>query len=541
MIEKIRYCFTLFLCAALTAGLLTGCGRGDAAAEAPAEEEACEAPASDDGYEAGGTDGEVLDTAEEPFDPEYNTEEYSAVTDNRFLSVSNHPLSTFAADVDTASYANMRRYVNSGELPPPDAIRVEELINYFHYDYPLPDEEHPFSCSTEVVPCPWNEDTLLLRIGIAAEPVPSEDLPPQNLVFLIDVSGSMDGKDRLDLVKRAFLLLCEQLREEDTVSIVTYASSDQILLDGAGSGERDLIMEAIESLFARGSTNGSAGITTAYELAEKHMIPGGNNRIILATDGDLNVGVTSEGALTRLAEEKRDTGIFLSVLGFGSGNLKDNKLEALADNGNGNYTYIDSITQARKALMEEMGATLHTVVKDVKLQVEFNPNTLKGYRLIGYENRLMAAEDFADDTKDGGELGAGHQVTALYELVPLDSPMEIDAADLRYQDAPDVSGSEEFCTVAIRYKEPESTESTQFDIPVASQVSGETSPSTVLACAVAQTGMLLRDSPYSGTADYEEILSQLETLEEPLKTPYTEELEELIRRMKRLERMGSDL
>lgn len=539
MKRKISWIQNLLLSAVLTASLLTGCGFADtsASAEAPASESGSCEYAADDAADGNGCISEIPYESEGR--PDYNTEEYSAITENRFLSVENHPLSTFAADVDTASYANMRRYINSGELPPPDSIRIEELVNYFHYDYPLPEEGMPFSCSTEIVPCPWNEDTLLMRTGIATEPVHTEELPAQNLVFLIDVSGSMEGRDRLDLVKRAFLLLCEQLREGDTISIVTYASNDQVLIEGAGSNIRDILMEAIENLSAEGSTNGSAGILTAYEIAEKYRIEDGNNRIILATDGDLNLGTTSEGDLKRLVESRRDSGIFLSVMGFGSGNLKDNKLETLADNGNGNYTCIDSIAQARKTLVEEMGATLQTVAKDVKLQVEFNPAVLKGYRLIGYENRLMEAEDFADDTRDGGELGAGHQVTALYELVPFDSPMEIESADLRYQESPSVTGSDELCTIAIRYKEPDSDTSVQLDYPVKYEISNEISPSTSLASAVAQTGMLLGDSEYSKNADYDTILEELEHLDPSLQTPYTEELSELIRRVKRLDKMGS--
>ena len=442
MKKKIQCTCRRFLSAALGAALLCGCG---AASDTSAPADAgCEAPA-DDG-------GSYAPALEEAYHPEYNTEEYSAITDNRFLSVRDHPLSTFAADVDTASYANMRRYVNSGELPPADAIRVEELINYFHYDYPLLEENEPFSCTTEVVQCPWNEDTLLMRIGIATEPIHTEELPPQNLVFLIDVSGSMEGPDRLDLVKRAFLLLCEQLRSEDTISIITYASSDQVLLQGAGSESRDMIMYAIESLSAGGSTNGSAGIETAYRIAEKYKTEDSNNRIILATDGDLNLGITSESDLKRLVE----------------------------------------------------------------------------------------SEDFADDTKDGGELGAGHQVTVLYELVPLDSPMEIESTELRYQEQPESSGSEEFCTVSIRCKEPDSNTSTQYDYPVGAAVSDEMSPSTALASAVAQAGMLLRDSPYSGNADYASVLDQLEQLEESIRSPYTDEFVELVMRMKRLDRMGDD-
>lgn len=425
------------------AALLCGCGAAsDTPTSAPADA-GCEAPADDESH---------APALEEAYDPEYSTEEYFAITDNRFLSVRDHPLSTFAVDVDTASYANMRRYVNSGELPPADAIRVEELINYFHYDYPLLEENEPFSCTTEVVQCPWNEDTLLMRIGIATKPIHTEELPPQNLVFLIDVSGSMEGPDRLDLVKRAFLLLCEQLRSEDTISIITYASSDQVLLQGAGSESRDMIMYAIESLSAGGSTNSPARIETAYRIAEKYKTEDSNNRIILATDGDLNLGITSESDLKRLVE----------------------------------------------------------------------------------------SEDFADDTKDGGELGAGHQVTVLYELVPLDSPMEIESTELRYQEQPESSGSEEFCTVSIRCKEPDSNTSTQYDYPVGAAVSDEMSPSTALASAVAQAGMLLRDSPYSGNADYASVLDQLEQLEESIRSPYTDEFVELVMRMKRLDQMGDD-
>ena len=354
---------------------------------------------------------------------EHNTEEYNHIEENGFRAVSVSPLSTFAADVDTASYANLRRMILEGQEVWPDAVRIEEMINYFHYDYPEPEENAPFSVSTELTPCPWNPNTVLFRVGLQAPQPDWEAMPASNLVFLIDVSGSMNSPNKLPLVKQAFLLLTENLRPEDTISIVTYASQEAVVLDGVSGDEPEKIQAAIENLNAGGSTAGAAGIKTAYELAEKYFIKGGNNRVILATDGDLNVGVSSEGELTRLIEKEKKSGVFLSVMGFGDGNLKDNKLEALADNGDGNYAYIDSVLEAKKVLVEEMGGTLFTVAKDVKLQVEFNPEHIKGYRLVGYENRLMASEDFADDTKDGGEIGAGHRVTVLYELVPVDSEM----------------------------------------------------------------------------------------------------------------------
>lgn len=443
---------------------------------------------------------------------DYNTEEYSSITENRFVSVQNSPLSTFAADVDTASYANFRRYVTSGERVPADAIRIEEMVNYFNYEYPAPKSGEPFSCTTEVVQCPWNQDTLLLSIGLATAPINTEELPHQNLVFLIDTSGSMS--EELELVKRSFLLLCDQLKSTDTISIVTYASGDEVVIDGASGDERDIIMRAIEELKSEGATNGSDGIITAYEIAEKHFIEDGNNRIILATDGDLNIGVTSEGDLERLISQKKQSGVFLSVMGFGVGNYKDNKLETLADKGNGNYSYIDSILEARKALMDDMGGTLVTVAKDVKLQVEFNPNTVKGYRLIGYENRLLAAEDFEDDTVDGGEIGAGHRVTALYEIVPVDSTMEIEGIDLKYQnkDTTIISGSTDFCTVNVRCKKPNGIKSNLWEYEVPGEVSTEMSANLTLASAVAQVGMLLRESEFSGTASYESVLEQLSTL-----------------------------
>lgn len=459
----------------------------------------------------------------------WNTEEYSHIQENRFLSVATSPLSTFAADVDTASYTNLRRMLNQGLQVPADAVRIEEMLNYFHYDYPAPEGEAPFSVSGELFPCPWNPDTHLLRLGLQALEPDWDAMPLSNLVFLIDVSGSMDMPDKLPLVKQAFIMLTENLRPGDVISIVTYASSDRVVLDGATGDEGVQIRAAIEDLTAGGSTAGSKGITTAYELARKHFIPGGSNRVILATDGDLNVGITSEGELTRLIEEEKKDGIFLSVMGFGSGNIKDNKMEALADHGNGNYSYIDSVVEARRVLVEEMGGTLFTVAKDVKLQVEFNPEQVKGYRLIGYENRLMDAEDFDDDSKDGGEIGAGHRVTVLYELALAGSAMEIPDAGLKYQESSS-TGSSDYFTLSVRYKAPDGEESTLLEYPMDSGILTDTpSEDSVFAAAVAQFGMLLRDSQYKGSSSYEGIAEQLSALSSVAEDPYKSELLELVR------------
>lgn len=443
---------------------------------------------------------------------EYNTEEYSDITENRFLSTTVSPLSTFAADVDTASYSNFRRYLNSNELPPQDSVRIEEMLNYFHYNYPEPSGTDPFSVSTEIYPCPWNEDTMLVQIGMQAKKVDTSKLPRQNLVFLIDVSGSMNDPYKLDLVKRAFLLLCEELRSNDTISIVTYASNDAVVLEGASGDEKDIIMNAIENLTAGGSTAGSAGIKTAYKIAEKYYQQDGNNRVILATDGDLNVGVTSKGDLERLISNKKKSGVYLSVMGFGTGNYKDNKLETLADKGNGNYSYIDTIYEARKVLVEELGSTLLTVAKDVKFQVEFNPSKVKGYRLVGYENRLMNAEDFADDTKDGGEIGSGHRVTVLYEIALSDSKMEFDRVDLKYQQN-ETNTSNELFTVSVRYKEPTADKSTLLTYPIdETSIIQTMSDNMKLASSIAEVGMLVRNSEFVGTANYKEVLSCLDSI-----------------------------
>ena len=460
---------------------------------------------------------------------EHNTEEYNYLEENGFRSVFTSPLSTFAADVDTASYANLRRMLLSGENVIPDAVRIEEMINYFHYDYPQPSGDAPFSVSMELTPCPWNEETTLLRIGMQAPQPDWAAMPPSNLVFLIDVSGSMDQPNKLPLVKQAFLLLTENLRPEDTISIVTYASRDEVVLSGATGDEAETIQTAIENLQAGGSTAGARGIQTAYALAEEYFIPGGNNRVILATDGDLNVGVSSEGELTRLIEEKKAGGVFLSVMGFGDGNLKDNKLEALADHGNGNYSYIDSVLEAKKVLVEEMGGTLFTVAKDVKLQVEFNPQHVKSYRLIGYENRTMAAEDFDNDAKDGGEIGAGHRVTVLYEL----SSAEVSGTALKYQQNT-TAPSDEWLTVSIRYKTPEGSESKLLQYTADTSCWQDVpSADTAFAACVAQFGMLLRGSEYSGSASYESVLDQLSAIPGVDEDAYKDELIYLVRQASR--------
>ena len=466
--------------------------------------------------------------------PEFNTDEYSHFDSNRFLSTLTSPLSTFAADVDTSSYAQLRRRILNGERIPADSVRIEEMLNYFHYDYKQPEGSDPFGVTIEYADCPWNSQTKLLQIGLQAKTAEMDNLPGHNLVFLIDTSGSMYGADRLDLVKRAFLMLLEELRPEDTVSIVAYASQDRVVLEGvqvAGKGKTE-IMEAVSELEAGGATNGSAGITRAYEIAEKYFVEGGVNRILLATDGDLNVGVTSEGDLVKMVEEKRKSGISLTCLGVGMGNYKDNKMEALADYGNGNCWYVDTIHEARKALVTEGGGTFITVAKDVKIQVDFNPAYVKGYRLIGYEDRLLAAEDFADDTKDGGEIGSGHRMTALYEIVPMDSEFDFGAAETRYQTgAGDPTG--ELLTVAIRAKEPEGTESKLYEYKVDKTPAETLSDNMKFAAAVTEIGMILWDSEWKGTATYDSALELLRDCESVKGDSYKEEFLYLVNLLER--------
>lgn len=445
-------------------------------------------------------------------DIQQNDEEYNYIKENGYTAVSSAPLSTFSADVDTASYTNVRRMIDDGMDVPPDAVRIEEFINYFDYDYTDPADGEPFAVHTELSDCPWNDETELLMVGINTKGFDAvlDERPAMNLVFLIDVSGSMYDDNKLPLVQKSFSMLTDNLTAADRVSIVTYAGSDEVVLEGADGNDRKKILRAINDLEAGGSTAGAAGINTAYDIAQKYFIDGGNNRVILATDGDLNVGLSSESELTRLIEEKRESGVFLSVLGFGTGNYKDNRLEALADYGNGNYSYIDSEKEAKKVLVDEMSGTLFTVAKDVKFQLEFNPANVKGYRLIGYENRVMAAEDFNDDTKDAGEIGAGHSVTVLYEIVPADSKMELGESELKYaSDSEGVMG-DELLTVNIRYKEPEDSESKLLTYPVnKSLYSDKMSADMNFASCVAEFGMLLRNSRYIGDVTYKDVSAQL--------------------------------
>jgi Ca-activated chloride channel family protein len=444
------------------------------------------------------------------FPPDYNTEEYSRIYENRFLEVTQNPLSTFSIDVDPASYANVRRFLNYGQLPPKDAVRVEELINYFDYDYPLPDDGRPFSIIADAAPCPWNSGHRLVRIGIKGKEISRDKLPPSNLVFLIDVSGSMQSPDKLPLLKSAFKMLVNQLRPSDRIAIAVYASSEGLVLPSTSGRDKKAIIDILDKLEAGGCTAGAAGIQLAYKVAGENFIKGGNNRVILATDGDFNVGVSSTSELIRMIEQKREAGIFLSVLGFGSGNLKDSRMEQLADKGNGNYAYIDNITEAKKVLVNQMVGTLFTIAKDVKIQVEFNPAKVKAYKLIGYENRMLNKEDFNDDKKDAGELGVGHTVTALYELVPAGSKEKLsDVDDLKYQKVqarPNVRHSGELMTVKLRYKDPDGQTSKLISRPVRDSKEGLIPEDLRFASAVAEFGLLLRDSEHKGSSSYRQVL-----------------------------------
>jgi len=413
-------------------------------------------------------------------------------------------------DVDAASYANVRRFIKEGRMPPPDAVRIEELINYFQYRYPDPEGEHPFSITTEVAGCPWNPEHRLVHVGLQGERVSTEDMPPANLVFLLDVSGSMNQPNKLPLLKKAFRMLVANLREEDRIAIVVYAGSAGMVLNSTPGNEKDTIVEALDRLRAGGSTAGAAGIQLAYQIAEENFRAGGNNRVILATDGDFNIGVSSDGHLQRLIEEKRQTGVFLTVLGFGVGNIKDNKMEILADKGNGNYAYIDDVFEARKVLVNELGATLLTIAKDVKVQVEFNPAKVAAYRLVGYENRMLNREDFDDDKKDAGEIGAGHSVTALYEIVPATGEAIKDDG-LKYTNTdldPEAAESRELLTVKFRYKQPDADKSTLIEQVLLDETEDfdEMSEDFRFAAAVAEYGMLLRQSEFSGDASWQHVI-----------------------------------
>jgi Ca-activated chloride channel homolog len=436
-------------------------------------------------------------------------EAYAKIDENPFLETSRAPLSTFSIDVDTASYSNTRRFLNDGQLPPKDAVRIEELVNYFNYDYPQPAGSAPFSVTAEVAGCPWNARHRLVHVGLQGRKVSTEDMPPANLVFLIDVSGSMDEPRKLPLVKSSLRTLAEQLSSRDRVAIVVYAGTSGLVLPSTPGDRKGEIISAVERLEAGGSTNGGEGIQLAYRVARENFIKGGTNRVILSTDGDFNVGLTGDDALVRLIEQERQGGIFLSVLGVGTGNLNDSMMEKLADKGNGNYAYIDTEAEARKALGEQVGGTLMTIAKDVKIQVEFNPRLVAGYRLIGYENRLLADRDFNDDRKDAGEIGAGHTVTALYEVVPAGEKVENPSVDaLKYQQpAEGAQGADggELMTVKLRYKEPDGGASKLLSVGVVDAGGSyqNASENFKFSAAVAEFGMLLRDSRYKGQSSYD--------------------------------------
>jgi len=446
---------------------------------------------------------------ERPSPDDASGEGYAKVAENQFETVADTPLSTFSIDVDTAAYSNMRRFLTDGVLPPVDAVRIEEYINYFTYNYPSPTGEHPFSVSTEVASAPWNPTHRLVQIGIKGMPIAADQAPPRNLVSLLDVSGSMNSPDKLPLLKRGMSLLVRELRPEDRVSIVVYAGASGLVLPPTPGSQRAQILDALAKLEAGGSTNGGQGIELAYAIAQKNFDPKAINRVILATDGDFNVGTRDRAALENLIEDKRKTGTFLTVLGFGSGNLKDATMEMLADKGNGNYAYIDSVREAEKVLVREAGSTLVTIAKDVKIQVEFNPRKVSSYRLIGYENRALAARDFNDDTKDAGEIGAGTTVTALYEVVPVGAGgagPKVDA--LKYQKEPTTTAAAEtgeLLQVKVRYKQPDANVSTLITQPVTDAGAGfdSASENLRLASGVAAFGMLLRGSEFAGDASFD--------------------------------------
>ncbi len=449
--------------------------------------------------------------------PDYNTEGYDRIYENTFLRAIKEPLSTFSIDVDAASYSNVRRFLSQGQQPPKDAVRIEEMVNYFHYDYPQPKGEHPFSITTEISSAPWNDQHRLVHIGLQGKKIATEKLPASNLVFLIDVSGSMNAANKLPLLKSAFTLLVEELRPEDHVALVVYAGAAGLVLPATPGNQKEKILTALNRLQAGGSTAGGAGLELAYKVAGEHFVDGGNNRVILATDGDFNIGASSNAAMERLISEKRKSGISLTALGFGMGNYQDSKMEILADKGDGNYAYIDNILEAKKVLVSEFGGTLFTIAKDVKLQVEFNPAKVQAYRLIGYENRVLKNEDFNNDKKDAGELGSGHTVTALYEIIPVGVESKFaQVGDLKYQHTNILKQSytsKELMAVKFRYKKPEGGASRLMVHPLHDTAVSLTKSSKDFrwSAAVAGFGMLLRDSEFKGTLTLAQVLTLAES------------------------------
>lgn len=473
----------------------------------------------------------------EPYPADPNTEDYAAIQENRFQAAIQNPLSTFSIDVDAASYSNLRRFLNLGQVPPADAVRIEEMVNYFDYDYPQPKGEHPFEVITELSECPWQPEHRLLHIGLQGKTVSTENLPASNLVFLIDVSGSMSDANKLPLLQSAFKLLVDQLRQKDKVAIVVYAGAAGLVLSPTDGTDKQKIKEALDKLSAGGSTAGGAGIQLAYKTAREQFVKGGNNRVILATDGDFNVGASSDEEMVKLIEKERESGIFLTVLGFGMGNYKDSKMQQLADKGNGNHAYIDNMSEARKVLVSEFGGTLFTIAKDVKLQIEFNPAKVQAYRLIGYENRMLNKEDFNDDKKDAGELGSGHTVTALYEIIPVGVKSSFIATvdDLKYQKQEDdkkvtILPSNEIVNIKLRYKQPEGTKSQLIEKPILDKPlkTSETSDNFRWSAAVAEFGMLLRKSELKGNATYAQAIKLAKTGQGKDENGYRREMIQLL-------------
>lgn len=473
------------------------------------------------------------------YETPHNTESYDFINENKFLSSLQNPLSTFSIDVDAASYSNVRRFLKSGQLPPAGAVRIEEMINYFDYHYKDPVGKHPFAVYTELGECPWNPKHHIVSIGLQGKHIPQENLPAANLVFLVDVSGSMMSENKLPLVKQSLNLLTDQLREEDRVALVVYAGSAGVALPSTSGADKQVIKDAINRLEAGGSTAGGAGVTMAYKIAQQNFVKDGNNRVILCTDGDFNIGENSDDAMERLIETKRKSGVFLTVLGYGMGNYKDSKMQKLADKGNGNHAYIDGISEAKKVLVNEFGGTLFTIAKDVKLQVEFNPAKVQGYRLIGYENRMLAKEDFSNDTKDAGEMGSGHTVTALYELIPvgIESSFIASVDDLKYQrnnngNPSSTYQSNEWLHVKIRYKQPDQDSSVLLQQPVSGNVLSlnKTSDNFRFATSVAAFGMLLRNSEFRQEASFQQVLDIAQTASRNDKQGYRKEFADLVRR-----------
>lgn len=468
----------------------------------------------------------------------YNREGYSTIHENGFKNVLSAPLSTFSIDVDAASYSNMRRFLNNGNKPPIDAVRIEEMINYFDYDYPSPKTEHPFAIYQEVSTAPWNNENMLLHIGLQGVKLDFDKLPPSNIVFLLDVSGSMNYSNKLPLLKKSVQLLINQLDENDRIAIVVYAGSSGLVLPSTPGNEREKILAALNQLEAGGSTAGGAGLKLAYKVASDNFIHKGNNRIILATDGDFNVGVSSDAEMERLIEKEREKGVFISVLGFGMGNYQDSKMEIIADKGNGNYAYIDNILEAKKVLVNEFGGTLFTIAKDVKIQIEFNPAVVESYRLIGYENRLLNNEDFDDDKKDAGELGSGHTVTALYEIVPARKDSD-KTGTLKYQNTeikPTAFSAHEMATVKFRYKKPDRNNSVLLEqiVPNEPTEMKKTSNNFRFSAAVAGFGMLLRNSEFKGNLSWQSVVDMAEKAKGADKNGYRSEMIQLVKLAKQL-------